>query len=156
MADADFLLVDGHSMIFAWEELRDRHHRLQANARDHLIRLLTEYQDATGIKVVLVFDGAGQRAQEVTEPGGIQVFYAPSHGTADGVIERLVARYAGKVHLLVATDDRQEQQTVHALGGEFITAIEMASRLEAARRDLQSRVAATQRRGNRRPPTRRR
>jgi len=155
MADADFLLVDGHSMIFAWEDLRLRHQRQQANARDHLIRLFTEYQDATGIKVVLVFDGAGQRAQEVSEPGGIQVFYASAHGTADGVIERLVARYAGKVQLLVATDDRQEQQTVHSLGGEFITAMEMANRLEAARRDLESRVAATQRRGSRGQPRRR-
>jgi len=52
-----FLIVDGHSVIFAWPELRALHKRRTASAREQLTKILTEYQDFTGIQVVLVFDG---------------------------------------------------------------------------------------------------
>ena len=52
-----FLIVDGHSVIFAWPDLRALHDRKTVLARDRLIKVLTEYQDFTGIRVVLVFDG---------------------------------------------------------------------------------------------------
>lgn len=144
--ETDFLLVDGHSMIFAWPELRALHQQDQEAGRDRLIRELTDYQDGSGIKVVLVFDGAGRRAEEATVPGGIQIFYAATGMTADALIERLVAQYAQRARLLVATDDRQEQQTVISLGGDFITASELWRRLEEGRRLLEQQVKATQRR----------
>jgi len=133
-------------MIFAWPQLRALHQRDQEAGRDRLIRQLTDYQDGAGIKVVLVFDGAGRRTEETTVPGGIQVFYASASMTADDLIERLVASYSERARLLVATDDRQEQQTVISLGGDFITATEMWGRLEDARRLLDQQVKATQRR----------
>lgn len=58
------LLVDAHSIIFAWPELRKLHARKMMLARDELTRLLTAYQDSTGIKVVAVFDGKGAKTQD--------------------------------------------------------------------------------------------
>ena len=52
-----YLIVDGHSVIFAWPELRLQHGRRTGAARDELVRQLTAYQDASGIRVVAVFDG---------------------------------------------------------------------------------------------------
>ena len=47
-----YLIVDGHSVIFAWPELRKLHQRRMALARDALVKTLTEYQDASGVRVV--------------------------------------------------------------------------------------------------------
>ena len=115
-AAREYLLVDGHSVIFAWPELRALHVRRMAAAREALVKALTAYQDQSGVQVVVVFDGQGARTSEETEPGGIQVFYAPAGRTADGIIERLVAKYADTYRLTVATSDHLEQQTAMSFG----------------------------------------
>lgn len=117
----EYLLVDGHSVIFAWPELRALHAGpRRAAAREALVRTLTEYQDHSGVHVVVVFDGRGEgrRAIEATEPGGVQVFYAPAGRTADEFLERLVAKYAGVHRLTVATGDGMVRQTVLSFGAE--------------------------------------
>jgi predicted RNA-binding protein with PIN domain len=85
------LIVDGHSVIFAWPDLRALHDYKTALARDRLTRILTEYQDLSGTNVVLVFDGRGPMITQENEPAGIQVFYSNTGHTADDIIERLVA-----------------------------------------------------------------
>jgi len=133
---AKFLIVDAHSVLFAWPELRSLHARRNALAREALVRLLTGYQDTTGTRVVAVFDGQGAKPQEVTEPGGIQVFYSASGQTADSVIERLVAVYASRHEITVATADRLERQTATSLGGETISPELLRLLLEEAELDL--------------------
>src|ERR1700722_17328486 len=102
------LIVDGHSIIFAWPEMRKQHARRNIVAREALIKLLTGYQDFTGIHVAVVFDGQGCKVSEETEPGGIQIFYSGSGETADDVIERMVAKYGSHHEITVATDDMLE------------------------------------------------
>ncbi len=116
------LIVDGHSVIFAWPELRALHDNKTASARDRLTRILTEYQDLTGTNVVLVFDGRGPVISHENEPGGIQVFYSNTGHTADDIIERLVAKYGTLYSITVATSDLLEQQTAIAFGGNCISA----------------------------------
>jgi uncharacterized protein len=116
------LIVDGHSVIFAWPELRALHDNKTASARERLTRILTEYQDLTGTNVVLVFDGRGPMITHENEPGGIQVFYSNTGHTADDVIERLVAKYGTLYSITVATSDLLEQQTAIAFGGHCISA----------------------------------
>ena len=45
---ARYLIVDGHSVIFAWPELRKLHARRSSLAREALIKRLRDYQDWTG------------------------------------------------------------------------------------------------------------
>ena len=118
---AQFLIVDGHSIIFAWPELRALHDSKTALARERLTKILTEYQDLSGMNVVLVFDGKGPVITQEKEPGGIQVFYSNTGRTADDIVERLVAKY-GKFIQLGATSDLLEQQTAIAFGGNCISA----------------------------------
>ena len=80
---AQILIVDGHSVIFAWPDLRALHDYKTGSARDRLTRILTEYQDLSGTNVVLVFDGRGPVITQEHEPGGIQVFYSNTGHTAD-------------------------------------------------------------------------
>jgi len=116
------LIVDGHSMIFAWPEMRKLHARRNVAAREALVKQLTEYQDFTGIHVAVVFDGQGGKVTEETEPGGIQVFYSGTGQTADDVIERFVAKYGRENEITVATDDMLEQQTAITFGAQCISA----------------------------------
>jgi len=129
----EFLIVDGHSVIFAWPELRALHDRKTAIARDRLVKILTEYQDQSGINVVVVFDGRGPVITQENEPGGIQVFYSNTGHTADDIIERLVAKY-GKIYpITVATCDLLEQQTAVAFGGNCISADGLRDLINGAR-----------------------
>ena len=130
------LIVDGHSVIFAWPELRKLHGRRMALARDELVKLLTAYQDASGVRVVAVFDGQGAKSSEATAPGGIQVFYSATGQTADAIVERLVAKYAGDHEITVATSDLMEQQTATSFGALVVSAEGLRPWLEDARADL--------------------
>lgn len=115
------LIVDGHSAIFAWPELRSLHGQSTARARKELISMLTRYQDATGMHVVLVFDGKGAKTdKEGGADGDILVMYSRAGETADTVIERLVARKAKDLRMTVASNDRLELETVSAFGGDCI------------------------------------
>lgn len=128
------LLVDGHSIIFAWEDLRALHERNQSMAREELCRRMTLYQDCMQERVVVVFDGRGRTPASVQERGSndIQVVYSGAGRTADDVIERLVAHYAERYALTVATADRAEMDTVMAFGGLCISPRTLLERLDRA------------------------
>ena len=131
-----YLLVDAHSVIFSWPELHALHRRNGLVAREELTRRLTVYQDATGVRVVVVFDGKGTRANSERMPGGIQVFYSGGKNSADSIIERLAAKYAGEHEITVATNDNLEQQTVIAFGGLAISVEALRKELDVADRDV--------------------
>jgi predicted RNA-binding protein with PIN domain len=131
-----FLIVDGHSIIFAWPELLALQRRSGAAAREDLIKILTEYQDLSGVNVVVVFDGKGERINEVTEPGGIQIFYSNAGRTADAIVERLVAKYGHKHTITVATADLLEQQTVISFGAQCVGSEGLRRRIEDTRSDF--------------------
>ncbi len=67
---AQYLIVDGHSVIFAWPELRALHRRRTSLARDALVKKLRDYQDWTGVRVAVVFDGKGIGRQREFRAGG--------------------------------------------------------------------------------------
>lgn len=120
-ATARYLLVDGHSVIFASPELRKLHARRSAQARELLVRRLRDYQDWTGVRVIVVFDGKGAKIDISAEPHEVQIFYSRAGETADAIIERLAVKYARQFHLTVATADNLEELTVTAAGAECIS-----------------------------------
>src|SRR4029453_14914913 len=129
-----YLIVDGHSVIFAWPELRTLHARRSSLAREALIKRLRDYQDWTGVRVVIVFDGKGRKVQITSEPSDVQVFYSRTGQTADAIIERLASKYAKRFELMVATSDSMEGETVEACGAEWISPEALRSLLLRARR----------------------
>ena len=133
---ARYLIVDGHSVIFAWPELRKLHARRSSLAREALIKQLRDYQDWTGVRVVVVFDGKGAKVAETSEPGDVQVFYSRSGQSADAIIERLASKYAKQFELTVATSDSMEAETVQACGAEWISPEALRGLLAGARRGL--------------------
>jgi uncharacterized protein len=127
-----YLVVDGHSIVFAWPELRKLHERRTSLAREALIKRLRDYQDWTGVRVVVVFDGKGSQVSATSDPHEIQIFYSRKGQTADAIIERLASKYAMRFDLIVATSDYLEQQTASACGAECISPEMLREILERA------------------------
>src|SRR5215467_4273455 len=118
---ARYQIVDGHSVIFAWPELRKLHARRSSLAREALLKQLRDYQDWTGVHVVAVFDGKGKKVDAISGPEEVQVFYSRTGQTADAIIERLASKYGKRFELTVATSDSMEAVTVQACGAEWIS-----------------------------------
>ena len=131
---ARYLIVDGHSVIFAWPELRKLHARRSSLAREALIKQLRDYQDWTGVHVVVVFDGRGRKIEASSAPTDVQVFYSRTGQTADAIIERLASKYAKRFELTVATSDSMEGETVEACGAEWISPEALRGVLSSIRR----------------------
>lgn len=140
------LVVDGHSMIFQWPDLRQLHGRNTAAAREELTKRLTRYQDASGVHVCVVFDGKGAKNTEQENPGGIQIFYSGSAKTADAVIERIVAGYAQTYDISVATDDHMERTTVESFGGSWISSEQLAIEIRGADAEVSETIQRLKRR----------
>jgi uncharacterized protein len=128
-----YLIVDGHSVIFAWPELRKLHARRCSLAREALIKQLRDYQDWTGVRVVVVFDGKGKKIEAISNPADVQVFYSRTGQTADAIVERLASKYAKRFELMVATSDSMEGETVEACGAEWISPEALRGLLSSAR-----------------------
>src|SRR3989441_2044313 len=129
-----YLIVDGHSVIFAWPELRKLQARRSSLAREALLKQLRNYQDWTGVRVVVVFDGKGKKIDASSEPGDVQIFYSRTGQSADAIIERLASKYAKRFELMVATSDSLEAETVLACGAEWISSEALRGLLSNARR----------------------
>lgn len=140
------LIVDGHSVIFQWPELRSLHDRKGFAARESLVRQLTRYQDTSGVTVAVVFDGKGKQASKDAEANTIQVFYSKTGQTADSIIERLVAKYATTHNVVVATDDFLERQTVEAFGGLWMSTDQLKMEFQRADGELGEQIRRLNRR----------
>ena len=113
------ILVDGFSLLHRWPELAPGKPRHSPAAREELIQQLTQFHDACGTPITIVFDGASAR-QEVSEPPstpGVEILYSRSGQTADQLIERAAYRLRAFGEVLVVTDDFKERDTVLSLGG---------------------------------------
>src|SRR6476469_3962496 len=131
---ARYLIVDGHSVIFAWPELRKVHARRSSIAREALVKQLRDYRDWTGVHVVVVFDGKGKKVEAISDPAEVQVFYSRGGQSADAIIERLASKYAKQYELVVATSDSMEAETVLACGAEWISPDGLRGLIADARR----------------------
>jgi predicted RNA-binding protein with PIN domain len=137
---AEVLIVDGHSAIFALAGLRERHGVSGVRARAELVGWLQAYSDVSPWHVVVVFDGRqAQRGRAGGAGEEIMVIYSKGIETADSVIERMVARQAGKGdRIRVASNDRMVLDTCDAFGAEGMSirslAEEVGRVVEAARR----------------------
>lgn len=137
-----FLIVDGHSIIHAWDNLRKLHLRAASRylAREELLKRMRLLQDMTTQRVVVVFDGTQSQLTDEREAGGIQVFYADAGQTADSVIERLAAKYARQFELRVCTADRMIWETVRAFEAHWISPDDLKFELEKAEVEMRGKI----------------
>ncbi|MBT5706588.1 MAG: hypothetical protein HOI66_09720, partial [Verrucomicrobia bacterium] len=136
------ILVDGYSVLHQCLDIAPEEPRHSAAARDALVKRLTQYRDAIGTAVTIVFDGtnAPKGCPESISTPEMEVLYSPRGKTADDVIERVTFRMLDYGDVRVVTDDHAEQNTVIALGatasstGAFMR--EVSSILDSFQEDL--------------------
>ena len=142
MSAGKYLLVDGHSIIHAWPELRsvNKQPARRHIARDLLLQRMRHYQDMTDERVIVVFDGTQARTTEERERDGLQIFYADPGTTADTIIERLVAKYAAQHSMRAATADGMIRETVEAFGGHWISPESLRTLCDKVEDDMRRRL----------------
>jgi predicted RNA-binding protein with PIN domain len=120
---ARYLVVDGHSVIFSWPELRALHDRNRPAARKALAEQLGRLHDSTPWRVTLVLDGKLGAPVPAESPrnDAMVVCYGTVDQTADSIIERLVAASGVAGEILVITADEMEKRTVESLGATAVS-----------------------------------
>jgi len=115
---AHYLVIDGHSVIFAWPDLRKLHEQNRSAARKALADRLQHLHDTTTWRVTLILDGklGGTSATGKRKPTDMVISYASADQTADSIIERLVAASGVAGQIVVVTADEAERLTVESLG----------------------------------------
>ena len=120
---AQYLVIDGHSVIFAWADLRQLHDQNRAAARKALADRLQHLHDTSPWRVTLVMDGKLGTAIPMgkRKPTDMVISYATADQTADSIIERLVAASGVAPQITVVTADEAERLTVESLGAATVS-----------------------------------
>jgi len=146
------ILIDGYSLLHAWPDLAPGEPRHSAEARDELIGVLTQYGDAVGTPVSVIFDGGGApkgTPKPVSSPE-MEVLYSPRGKTADDVIERVAFRMVKLGEVLVVTNDHAERDLVMSFGAQAWSCEQFILDANAALTQLTEAVARHNRREQRR------
>jgi uncharacterized protein len=130
-----YLLVDGHSVLFAWPDLRATHAKRPAQARQQLVEILDRLHDSGTWAVTLVFDGR-IGTTPVRPANAMVISYGTSDQTADSIIEKIAGAHAGQKDIWVVTADEAERQTVESLGATAVSPQWLRLELEQADQDI--------------------
>jgi uncharacterized protein len=133
------ILVDGYSLLHNWLEVAPGKPRHSAIAREELINRLTQYYDACGTPITIVFDGASSSPEVDPLPStpDVEVIYSRAGQSADQLIERMAHRLISYGEVLVVTDDSAESETVAAAGGLTSSCLNFAQTVASALRELE-------------------
>ena len=113
-----YLLIDAYNVICATDSLREIMQGKLDTARDQLAEIVLSIHDAEAVHVALVLDSRNDKL-EVEHPYKVKTFeylYAPAALSADGVIERMVARLKNPKDTSVVSNDRMVRESVRANG----------------------------------------
>ncbi|HEX7654002.1 MAG TPA: NYN domain-containing protein [Verrucomicrobiae bacterium] len=133
------ILIDGYSLLHNWPELAEGAPRYSEAARDALVELLQQYQDASGTPLTVFFDGRGSRKMKPKNQStnSVEVLFSQSGQTADDLIERAAVRFQAYGEVLVVTDDFAERDTVTGFGGSTASCGNFIAMIHNALADLQ-------------------
>lgn len=133
------ILIDGYSLLHCWDDLAPGKARYSAPARDELIHWLTQYQDAVGTPLTIVFDGAGAPlgTPKVHSTPQVEILFSEAGQTADQVIERATHRLRDYGEVLVVTDDNAERDTIASMGGFACTCHHFIQDVQSTLREMQ-------------------
>jgi predicted RNA-binding protein with PIN domain len=135
------VLIDGYSLLHHWPELAEGAPRHSETARDALVELLQQYQDASGTPVTVFFDGRGRKAKPKNQSAkSVEVLFSSSGQTADDLIERAAHRFQAYGEVLVVTEDFAERDTVTGFGASVASCGNFIAMIQNALADLQEKL----------------
>jgi len=140
------ILVDGYSLLHSWPELAPGKPRHSAIAREELINRLTQYRDACGTPITIIFDGASGPVVEFPSTPEVEIIYSRTGQTADQIIERVTHRLGSYGEVLVVTDDLAERETVSSAGAMTSSCMNFIKTINNAVSDLEREITNYNRR----------
>lgn len=146
------LLIDGYNVILGLPKLKEIFRCDKERARDELARIARAIHDGDGVRVTLVFDGAGVD-HEIVRPGKELTFsylFASASSTADGVIEGLLANEAEPSTVTVVTRDRAILHAALEAGAAVMNPEDMVKWADHSSTEERGRAARTRHRGDER------
>ncbi len=135
------ILVDGYSLLHSWPELAPGKPRHSAAAREELINRLTQYRDASGTPITIIFDGASGPVVEFPSTPEVEIIYSRAGQTADQIIERVTHRLGSYGEVLVVTDDLAERDTVSSAGAMTSSCMNFIKTIDHAVSDLEREIS---------------
>jgi len=129
---ADYMLVDGYNVIFAWEDLNELAQVNIDSARDKLLDILCNYQGMIGCELIVVFDAYRVKGHdtEYSDFHNIHVVYTAEAETADQYIERFAHENGRKYKVTVVTSDGLEQIIIRGENCALISSREFKTHIE--------------------------
>lgn len=143
---AEYLLVDGYNIIFAWDELKTVAQQNLDAARVLLTELLSNYQGYRGNRVILVFDAYKVKGgmEKVERHNNITVVYTKEAETADAYIEKATYRLGKGNRVRVATSDGLVQVIILGHGALRLSASALHQEMETALGQIDALVRKSQ------------
>lgn len=131
---AEYLIVDGYNIIFAWDELSRLAGTDLSAARQELLEILCNYAGFRKRQIIVVFDGYRVRGSRGAHfmYHGIAVVYTRERETGDAYIEALTHRIGKNDRVLVATSDSLVQLSALRSGVLRMSARELKADVENA------------------------
>ncbi|UQS87019.1 NYN domain-containing protein [Nicoliella spurrieriana] len=133
------LLVDAYNVIGSWPELNQlKLENRMSEARDELLRILSEYKKYRKINMVIIFDamyvpGLAKKDKHYN----LDVVWTGKDETADSYIESLARQKQSRfTQVIVVTSDQAEQWTVFSAGALRETSRDLLRDVKRAKREI--------------------
>ena len=135
---AEYLLVDGYNIIFAWPELKALADTNLDAARLRLQDILCNYQGFKKCVLILVFDAYRVPGSPgvVEQYHNIHVVYTREAETADMYIERVTHEIGKERRVRVATSDGMEQLIILGHGAMRLSARMFREEVDEVEREI--------------------
>ena len=134
---AEYLLVDGYNVIFAWEHLKALPFD---GAREALINILCNFQGYKKCVLIVVFDAYKVKGGKgaVEKVNGISVVYTKEAETADMYIEKVSHKLAKNNRVRVVTSDALEQLIILGNGALRVSSRAFLEEVRQAEEEIRS------------------
>ena len=149
--DDQHVIIDGFNIIFGDKRLRKQFRSSQDLAKKTLVDMAQVIHDTDGRQVSVVFDGRGDEItfEYPVRNSSFTVIHSSSSVSADGVIERMLARSQRTDRIIVISNDNLVQNATRACGGEsmraegffdWVKSCEKRSRIDLTCRQLNTEI----------------
>lgn len=135
----ELLIVDGYNVIGQWSHLNElKLENKLDQARDELLRELSDYKKFTNKQIIVVFDAMYvPGVSKTSKKWNMEVVWTSKDETADSYIESLAKlKQSLLVQVVVATSDEAEQWTIFSAGALRISSRELLIDVKRVKKEI--------------------
>lgn len=138
------ILVDGDGLLHQWKDLGGDGPHHEVVVRDELINRLTQYHDATGMPITIIFDAARApgNLNDLLAARDVNIRYSRAGQTTQQLIERLAERFYAPDEVWVVTDDPVESKPSNGRCVQAVSCHDFVQMIEDTLEDLEREITS--------------